>query len=296
MATLRGVSEPLRLLTVHAHPDDEASKGSATVAKYRAEGILSTLVCCTGGEAGEILNAAVDTPENRERLAEIRLAELEASTSIIGFDRVDLLGYHDSGMPETPVNERPDNFWNAPLDEAAERVVAIIRRDRPQVVVTYGDDQRGYAHPDHLKVHDVTVAAVERAGDPEWYPDAGEPWSPSKLYYSVGFSKQRITALHERFLSTGRTSPFDDEWLERIEQLHQDHRITTRIDVTDFYDVRVRSLLAHATQVDPESPFWFGLPAAEVVELYPWEDYILAVSNVPTETPEFDLFAGIAGR
>jgi len=296
VATLRGVSEPLRLLTVHAHPDDEASKGSATVAKYRAEGILSTLVCCTGGEAGEILNAAVDTPENREHLAEIRLAELEASAAIIGFDRVDLLGYHDSGMPETPVNERPDNFWNAPLDEAAERVVAIIRRDRPQVVITYGDDQRGYAHPDHLKVHDVTVAAFDRASDPAWYPDAGEPWSASKLYYSVGFSRQRITALHERFLSTGRESPFDDEWLDRIEQLHQDHRITTRIDVTDFYDVRVRSLLAHATQVDPASPFWFGLPADEIVELYPWEDYILAAARVTTDPLETDLFAGIDGR
>lgn len=103
------MTDPLRLLCVHAHPDDEASKGAATVAKYAAEGIPSTLVCCTGGEAGDILNPAVDTPEHRARLGELRLEELAASVGIIGYDRLDLLGYHDSGMPDTPVNERPDD-------------------------------------------------------------------------------------------------------------------------------------------------------------------------------------------
>ncbi|MFZ4432726.1 MAG: mycothiol conjugate amidase Mca [Microthrixaceae bacterium] len=289
------MTEPLRLLCVHAHPDDEASKGAGTVAKYAAEGIPATLVCCTGGEAGEILNEAVDTPENRARLGELRLEELAASVAIIGYDRLDLLGYHDSGMPDTPVNERDDNFWNAPLDEATEALVRIIRRDRPQVVVTYGDDQRNYAHPDHLKVHDVSVAAFARAGDPDWYPDAGVPWEPSKLYYST-WSKRRMLALHERFGELGLESPFDAEWLERVEQFSQDDRITTQVDVGAFYGVREAALKAHATQVDPASPFWFGLPGDEVVALHPWDDYILAESRVPTDLPEDDLFAGVAGR
>jgi mycothiol S-conjugate amidase len=280
---------------VHAHPDDEASKGAGTVARYAAEGIPATLVCCTGGEAGEILNEAVDTPENRARLGDLRLEELATSVAIIGYDTVDLLGYHDSGMPDTPVNERDDNFWNAPLDEATEALVRIIRRDRPQVVVTYGDDQRNYAHPDHLKVHDISVAAFARAGDPGWYPDAGVPWEPSKLYYST-WSKRRMLALHGRFGELGLESPFDEEWLARVEQFSQDDRITTQVDVGAYYAVREAALKAHATQVDPNSPFWFGLPGDEVVALHPWDDYILAESRVPTDLPEDDLFAGVAGR
>ncbi len=289
------VSDPLRLLTVHAHPDDESSKGAPTVAKYRAEGIPSTLVCCTGGEAGEVLNPAMDRPEVHADLARVRRDELQAAVEVIGYDRLDYLGYHDSGMPDSEVNAREDNFWNAPLDEAVGRLVAIIRRDRPQVVVTYGDDQRNYAHPDHLKVHDITVPAFERAGDPDWYPEAGEPWQPLKLYYTV-WSRRRMLALHEKFLELGIESPFDEEWMARINDFHQDDRITTQVDIADFYEVREKALLAHATQVDPASPFWFGLPTDVTRDLHPWDDYILARSLVDSEIPETDLFAGVPGR
>jgi mycothiol S-conjugate amidase len=298
---LTGVSDladpgaPLRLLTVHAHPDDESSKGAATVARYRAEGIGATLVCCTGGEAGDILNPAMDRPEVRERLAEVRREELAAACLAIGYDRVDLLGYHDSGMPDSEDNARPDNFWNADLDEAVGRLVAVIRRDRPQVVVTYGDDQRNYAHPDHLKVHDITLPAFDRAADPAWYPDAGEPWQPLKLYYTV-WSRRRMLALHSKFGELGLESPFDDEWLARMEEFHQDDRITTQVDILDFYEVREQALRAHATQVDPDSPFWFGLPTEVTATLHPWDDYILARSLVDVELPESDLFAGVPGR
>jgi mycothiol S-conjugate amidase len=289
------VNAPLRLLTVHAHPDDESSKGAPTVAKYRAEGILSTLVCCTGGEAGDVLNPAMDRPEVRDHLAQVRHDELMAAVDIIGYERVDLLGYHDSGMPETPENAREDNFWNAPLDEAVEQLVRIVRRDRPQVIVTYGDDQRNYAHPDHLKVHDISVPAFERAGDPDWYPESGEPWQPLKLYYTA-WSRRRMMALHEKFLEMGLQSPFDDDWLQRMADGDQDDRITTQIDVGDYYEVREKALLAHATQVDPTSPFWFGLPSDVTRDLHPWDDYILARSLVDTELPETDLFAGVPGR
>jgi mycothiol S-conjugate amidase len=163
------------------------------------------------------------------------------------------------------------------------------------VVVTYGDDQRNYAHPDHLKVHDISVAAFARAGDPGWHPEAGEPWEPSKLYYST-WSKRRMLALHGRFGELGLESPFDEEWLARVEQFSQDDRITTQVDVGAYYAVREAALKAHATQVDPNSPFWFGLPGDEVVALHPWDDYILAESRVPTDLPEDDLFAGVAGR
>lgn len=283
---------PLRLLCVHAHPDDEASKGAATVARYRAEGIGSTLVTCTGGEAGEVINPAMQRPEVVAHLPEVRLDELRRAVEIIGYERLDLLGYHDSGMPDSEVNARPDNFWNAPLDEAAGRLVAIIRRDRPQVIVTYADDQRGYSHPDHLKVHDISVTAWERSGDPAWYPDAGPPWTPLKLYYSV-WSRQRMLAIHEHLLGAGLESPYDREWLERWEEHHQDHRITTQVQVGEWYQVRTDALLAHATQVDPTEKFWFGVPHEVASTIEPYDSYILADSRVATDLPEDDLFAGL---
>jgi mycothiol S-conjugate amidase len=285
-------ADRLCLLSVHAHPDDEASKGAGTVAKAAAEGIHTVLVCCTGGEEGDILNPAMDSPEVRERLHEIRLEELAASAEVIGYDEVVLLGYRDSGMPDTPANDDPRAFARAPHDEAVGKLVAELRRIRPHVVLTYGDDQRGYPHPDHLRVHDISVAAFEAAGDPDAYPDAGEPWQPLKLYYSV-WSKARVLAMHAKFTELGLESPFSQEWLDRP---GHDDRITTRIEVSDVADVRPRALLAHRTQVDPDSPFWFGIPPEEARLVHPFDEYVLARSLVDTDVPEDDLFAGLRSR
>ncbi len=284
------MDERLCLLTVHAHPDDEASKGAASVARYHAEGVHCVLVCCTGGEAGEILNPAVDTPEVRERLNEVRMEELARAAEVIGYDEVVLLGYRDSGMPGTPENEDPACFARADLDDAVRRLVEVIRRERPQVVVTYADDQEGYPHPDHLRVHEITLPAFDAAGDPDSYPELGPPWPPLKLYY-VAWSRARIVAMHEKFLELGLPSPFDEKWFERPDH---DHRITTRLDVSDRNDVRRAALLAHATQIDPDSPFWFGLPPDVVA--YRYDDYILARSLVDSALPEDDLFAGVRQR
>lgn len=283
------MSNRLSLLTVHAHPDDESSKGAGSVARYHAQGAHTVLVCCTGGEAGDILNPAMDRPEIRERLHEVRMEELARATSIIGYDEVVMLGYRDSGMPGTPENEDPASFAQAPLDEAVGRLVAVIRRTRPQVILTYSDDQQGYLHPDHLRVHDISVPAFEAAGDPDAYPDAGEPWEPAKLYYTI-WSRQRIVAMHEKFLELGLESPFDEKWFQRPSQ---EDRTTTRIDISGFTEVRDKALLAHATQVDPTSKFWFGLPPEVAQTVYPYEEYVLARSRVPSSVPEDDLFAGV---
>ena len=282
----------LCLLTIHAHPDDEASKGAGTVAKYHAQGVRTVLVTCTGGEAGDILNPAMDTAEVRDRLPEVRMEELARAVEVIGYDHLELLGYRDSGMPDTPENADPANFANAPMEEAVGKVVAIIRRYRPQVIITYADDQQGYPHPDHLRVHDVTLPAFDAAGDPSAYPDAGEPWQPQKLYYTV-WSRARMVAQHEKFLELGLESPYDEKWFSRPSQ---DHRITTRIDITDFSDVRRNALLAHGTQIDPDSPFWFGLPAEVARTVHPFDEYVLARSLVEAEQPEDDLFAGLAAE
>ncbi len=283
------VTGQLRLLTIHAHPDDEASKGAATVGRYVAEGVEATLVCCTGGEAGDILNPAMDRPEVKENMAAVRRAELDASAEAIGFREVIMLGYRDSGMPDSPENADPRCFARAPEDEAVGRLVAAIRRVRPQVIITYGDEQSGYPHPDHLRVHDISIIAWEAAGDPDRFPDAGEPWTPSKLYYST-WARARFTALHEAFLANDLESPFDQKWFDRPSQ---DHKITTRVDITGYYPIRSAALRAHATQIDPDERFWFGLSDEIAEAAYPFEDFELADSRVPTALPEDDLFTGL---
>lgn len=287
--SLRPVPPRRCLLTVHAHPDDEASKGAATVARYHAAGVRTVLVCCTGGEEGDVLNPAMDRPEVRADLPAIRRQELERSAEVIGYDEVVLLGYRDSGMPDTTANARPDAFANAPLDEAVERLVSVVRRVRADVIVTYEEDQREYPHPDHVRVHELSMAAWEAAGDPERYPDAGEPFRPKKLYYSL-WPRRRLRAMHEKFLELGMESPV----AARLDRLAREDVVTTSIDLTGFVDVRGEALRAHATQVDPTSPFWFGLPPEVARTVYPYDDYFLARSRVgPTDVTEDDLFAGI---
>ncbi|MBA3802439.1 MAG: PIG-L family deacetylase [Acidimicrobiia bacterium] len=297
------MSEPLVLLSVHAHPDDEASKGAPTIARYHAEGVRTVLVCCTGGEEGDLQNPSLREPgqpfhgltpeQEKAMLAELRPSELAASAAAIGFDETIMLGYRDSGMAESPSNENPESFHQADLDEAVGRLVAIIRRERPQVILTYGDDQSIYPHPDHLRVHDISVPAFDRAGDPDWYPEAGAPFQPSKLYYTT-WSQSRMQAVHEALLRLRGASPYDEKWLDRP---NQDDRITTRLDVRPTLGARTAALRAHATQVDPTEAFWFGLSDDELADVYPYEDWILArslVGDIPaSDDVEDDLFAGI---
>ena len=284
----------LCLLSVHAHPDDEASKGAGTVARYAAEGVHTVLVTCTGGEAGEILNPAADTPEVRQNLAAVRLAELEESVRILSYSRLHLLGYRDSGMPESEDNHRPESFAAAPFEEAVGRLVAIVREERPQIILTYDDDHTGYPHPDHIRVHDISVAAFDAAGDPDRFPEAGPPFQPLKVYYSV-WGRARLEALHQAFLERGEESPYE-RWLERWNPDDERRPVTTRIDVGDFLNERRAALLAHRTQIDPES-FWMRLPEDVVRQVFPWEEYRLARSLVDATVPddgfEDDLFAGV---
>ncbi len=278
-----------RLLSVHAHPDDESSKGAGTVRTVVDGGGEALLVTCTGGEAGEVLNEAMRRPEIEADLPAVRMDELDRATDAIGYHQVVLLGYRDSGMPDTPENEHPDAFANQDFDTEVCRLVGIIRTFRPHVVITYGDDQKGYPHPDHLRVHDISVPAFDRAGDRNWYPDLGEPWSPLKLYYTM-WSHERMRRFHEKFVELGLESPYGERWLERPEP---ETPATTTIDVTGTYAARKAALIAHATQIDPASPFWFGLPDDVAETVFPFEVYRLAQSRVATDVPETDLFAGI---
>ena len=285
------------MMAVHAHPDDESSKGAATMARYVREGVEVLVVTCTGGERGSILNPAMDRPEVLANLHDIRIAEMARAAEILGVAH-HWLGFVDSGLPEgDPLPPLPDGCFAAqPLAVAAAPLIKMVRDFRPHVLLTY-DENGGYPHPDHIQTHRISVEAYEAAGDPRRYPEiGGEPWQPLKLYYHLTFHKRRLIALHETALAAGLESPYE-EWLQRWEDDPQDEdRLTTRIRCAEYFPLRDQALLTHATQVDPTGR-WFAMPMAMQQQAWPTEDFQLARSEVPAsgspQEPEDDLFAGV---
>ena len=285
----------LRLMCVHAHPDDESSKGAATMARYVDEGVEVLVVSCTGGERGDVLNPALKgRPEIEQNIREIRRAEMAQAQRVLGFSH-HWLGYVDSGLPEgDPLPPLPEGcFALVPLEESTRRLVEVMRRFRPHVVTTYNENG-GYPHPDHIRCHEISVAAFEASGDPEAFPDAGEPWQPLKLYYDVTFTRERVEAFHNALVERGIESPYS-EWLANWEERAASMRapkVTTKVYCADHFERRDAALLAHATQVDPQGWF-FKVPLDVQREVFPWEQFELARSLVDTDIPEDDLFAGI---
>ena len=268
------MAERLRLMAVHAHPDDESSKGAATMAKYRAEGVDVLVATCTGGERGIVLNPKMDR-----------------AREILGV-RQAWLGFVDSGLPEgDPLPPLPEGcFGLQDVDAAAEPLVALIREFRPHVILTY-DETGGYPHPDHIMTHKISMVAFDAAGDPERYPLAGEPWQPLKLYYHR-WAMAKMVAQHEAMLAAGMESPFTETRSRWAERPDNDHLITTKVICDEFFEVRDDALRAHATQVDPDG-FWFQTPMAIQRQAWPTEDYQLVRSLVDSKQPEDDLFAGV---
>lgn len=280
-------------MAVHAHPDDESSKGAATMARYAAEGNEVLVVTLTGGERGDILNPAMDVAGVRDRMSEVRREEMAEAARILGVKQL-WLGFVDSGLPEgdpkPPVPE--GSFAAIPLDEPVRRLVRVIREFRPHVMTTY-DENGGYPHPDHIRCHEVSVAAFDAAADPEFHPELGAPWEVSKLYYSHGFIRKRIELFRDEYVRRGEKFPMD-EWLNRwrTEQGDLMARVTTQITCGDYFPQRDDALRAHATQIDPNGSF-FAVPLDIQQKVWPTEEFELAKTRVPTQIPETDLFAGI---
>ncbi|TDE94299.1 mycothiol conjugate amidase Mca [Occultella glacieicola] len=280
-------------MAVHAHPDDESSKGAATMARYAAEGVEVLVVTCTGGERGDILNPRLENdPEVLRDMPGYRRREMAAAAAELGISQR-WLGFVDSGLPEgDPLPPLPPGcFGLEPLEVSTEALVRVVREFRPHVMTTYNENG-GYPHPDHIMTHRVSVAAFDAAADPDAFPSAGPAWEIAKLYYDHGFSRSRVVAIHEAVLAAGKDSPFA-EWLERWED--RDDRadqVTTRIECADYFDQRDRALLAHATQIDPDG-FFFAVPREIERESWPFEEFELVRSRVVTSVPETDLFAGI---
>jgi mycothiol S-conjugate amidase len=287
------LAEQLRLMAVHAHPDDESSKGAATMARYAREGVDVLVVTCTGGERGSVLNPKMDRPEVWADIAEIRRAEMDAARAVLGV-RQEWLGFVDSGLPEgDPLPPLPDGcFALEDAQAAAAPLVEVMRRFRPHVVTTY-DEHGGYPHPDHIMCHKISVIAFDAAGDPDRYPGTGDPYQPLKLYYHHSFNRERIVALHEGMLAAGLESPYAEmleKWFNH--ERYDSTRVTTRVPCGQYFSVRDDALRAHATQVDPDG-FWFRAPLEVQQRCWPTEDYELVRSLVDSPLPEEDLFAGV---
>lgn len=282
-----------RLLAVHAHPDDESSKGAATYAHYVHSGASVMVVSCTGGERGDIQNPGlVETAMAERDMAGLRRIEMARAQAILGFEHR-WLGYEDSGLPDAGEPLPPNCFAHIPLEHSAEPLVKIIREFRPQVMITY-DETGGYPHPDHIRTHEISMYAMAAAADPTRYPLAGKPWQIQKVYYDRIFNPPRINAMIEAIKAREPDSPQLAE-LEGFWSRMRDRPdlATTHVEVGAFLGHRDDALRAHASQVSPDSSFFFW-PNALQREVWPWEDYQLATSLVPSDVPEYDLFAGIA--
>ncbi|MDY6055363.1 mycothiol conjugate amidase Mca [Micrococcus sp.] len=305
-------------MAVHAHPDDESSKGAGMMAAYTAAGAEVMVVTCTGGEAGSLLNPSYGDSVRADRdIAGVRREEMAEAADVLGVQHA-WLGFLDSGLPAgDPLPPLPDHcFALTPLRTAAAPLVALVRRFRPHVLVSY-DEVGGYPHPDHVQAHHVAVEAYRAAGLADEYPEAGPAWEVGKLYYDRGFHAEKFRALDAALRQAGAASPFTErlgmyDAMDRLREVRRrraagedlpdpedapgwlsaDHPVTTQVDVSAFLEQRDRALLAHRTQVDPRGLF-FAADNALLRRAWPWEDYVLIDSRVATEPPEDDLFAGL---
>lgn len=285
------MGDPLTLMAVLAHPDDEVWLG-ATMAKYSGDGVRTVLVVATLGEEGEIRDPDLDPDEARGRLGQIRAAELRRSAEILRIDQVHVLGYRDSGMAGTPANDDPRNFHNADPREATARLVHLIRQERPQVIIT--DNERGtYGHPDHLAAHRTTQAAFDAAADEAAFPveDGLGPWQPLKLYYTA-FARSEFLRLAELSREHGISWGEEEASEEALDFTVPDEVITTRIDVSAYRSLTRDAMRAHRTQIAPDDP-WLNFPEELARDLMRSDTFVLARSLVSSSLPEDDLFAGV---
>jgi LmbE family N-acetylglucosaminyl deacetylase len=275
------MAKPLTLMAVHAHPDDESSSTGGVLARYAEEGVTTVVVCCTNGEFGDGPGHIKPQDEGHvpEQVAATRLAELDIACAVLEVSHLEVLGYHDSGMADWDMHDRPDVFWNAPFEDATGRLFALMDRYQPDVVVTYADNP-GYNHPDHLQAHRITTAAVEKIG------------TASKLYY-IARRRRDWSRLIERLKEHGIDMPSrpapDPEIAKAMEALEQ--QITTSVDVVSKVEQKRNALAAHASQLDES---WLGkLPEGLFEEVFGHETFIRASDITGAPTPEDDLFAGL---
>ena len=275
----------LTLLAVHAHPDDESISTGGILSKYSANGIRTVLAYGTRGEAGDILNPKFVAPKPGLDVKEIRAIELAAAVKVLAVQAIYFLGYRDSGMDGSPENHHPLAFAQADIQEATTRLVEIIRRVRPQVIVTY-NEKGTYLHPDHIMANRVTLRAFQASGDVRFEIGAAlEPWQPTKLYYTA-IPLERIRRMYRIVKERGEEPGFDPEVLGTPED-----KISTVVDVRQYLSQKLEALNCHQSQMNPNSVIR-RMSEEMRVEAMGYEHFQCVHGCTVADTKETDLFEG----
>jgi len=271
----------LTLMAVHAHPDDEASSTGGVLAKYSAEGVRTVVVTCTNGEFGDAPGQVKPGTDGHDEqvVAQLRLSELRESCKILGVTNLELLGYHDSGMPDWDYRNRPDAFCNVPQELVAARIVSLIEQYRPQIVISY-DPDGAYQHPDHVHAARSAAAAVASSGLPaKFYQTAMRRSDWGKV----------MQALREAGEDVGEWDEPTPEVVRQMEE--EERRITTTIDIHDLLGVKRDALMAHASQIEDS---WFSkIPPEIAAQAFGRESFVRVIDSTHAPVPESDLFSGL---
>lgn len=276
-----------RLLGLYAHPDDEVLGMGGTIAQYAAEGVYVEWVVATRGEAGEISDPALATPEN---LGMVREREMRCSAQTLGMTDVTFLGYRDSGMDGTEDNQRPDAYLNSDDDEVVAKLVEVIRRVRPHVILTF-EPFGGYGHPDHITIHKHAHLALPAAADPEYRPDLGSPWQVARMYYPF-LRRASFMVLKRRMEVHGLPVDFFDGLQKRREQAWPDDNFQVAIDVNGTTAKKWAAFNCHSTQFGEKSLFR-RLPEAEVADAFSTEYFAMAYPEPEVGLRLDGLFDGV---
>ena len=275
------MAENFTLMAVHAHPDDEASSTGGVLALYSDAGVRTVVVTCTNGEFGDAPGQVKpgEDGHDEQAVAQLRLAELRQSCKILGVSHLELLGYHDSGMPDWEYKDRPDAFCNVPVDVVADRIASLIDTYRPQVVISY-DDKGMYQHPDHVHASLAAAAAVAKSGIPA-------------KFYQAAMRGSDWRKVWEALRELGADMPDEREFTDEMRQQAEaaERRITTSIDIRPVLERKREALLSHASQIEDS---WFSKIPAEIAEAaFGREHFIKAFDSTGAPIPEDDLFAGL---
>ena len=282
-----------KLLAVLAHPDDESFGPGGTLAKYAAQGVEVHVAICTDGAAGSVTE---EFETSRGQLAEIRRQELEAAVEILGA-QLHLLGFRDSGYIGDPANDDPQAFMNIDGEQATWRVVQLMRTIRPQVVVAH-DETGGYFHPDHIKAHEITLAAFQAAGDPDQYPELGsEPYQPQRLYYTAFPARwlkvyrlvMRLRGQDPRRMGRNKDIDFTNLGTP-MSQLH------AHINTFDYWETKMAASAQHRSQGGGSGGFASWLPRRLQRRMFSREYFIRAYPAAREGERIEDLFEGVSVR
>ena len=274
-----------RLLAIFAHPDDEGAV-AGTLAFYARQGVHVALICTTKGEAGEISDPTLATPEN---LGSVREAELRCACEVIGIDKLFLLDYCDSGMDGTAENQKVTAFIQADPDDVRRKMVKIIRDYRPHVIITF-EPEGWYGHPDHIATGRYATEAFHLAADTSAFPEIGIPWRTQRLYHAAmprGSFKVFVDYAVEHGLDIGLIDAFSFDEPDPI-----DGQITHTLDVNAIFDTKEASRRCHQTQFGDNSPF-MSIPI-EVRQTAMGHEHFIQVHPAikPGPSPATDLFDG----